>query len=421
MSSSDLTQLMQTMAKQARLSAQSLRLSDAKVRTHAIERAAVHILAAGDAIMSANEDDVAAAKDKGLSAASIDRLILTPSRIDAMAQGLREVAALADPLGRELARWSRPNGLDIARVSTPIGVIAIIYESRPNVTADAAALCIRSGNAAILRSGSEAFSSATAIHAAIVLGLEDAGLPKDCIQLVPTTDRDAVGLILGGLDGHIDLIVPRGGKSLVARVQADARAPVLAHLEGLNHTYVHAEADAKKAIEVVVNAKMRRVSVCGATETLLIDRACAAALLPAIAQALSDKGCTLRGDESARALFPMSEATDQDWTTEYLEPILAVKVVDGFDEAVAHIATYGTGHTEAIITENSAVAEAFCEAVDAAIVMHNASTQFADGGEFGLGAEIGIATGRLHARGPVGAEQLTIFKYVVRGNGQIRP
>lgn len=416
-----LEQLMTGMAQKARLGAEALRLAGPDVRTKAILEAARAIRAREAQILEANLADQKAAEAKGLTPAMIERLILNPARVEAMAKGLEEVAALPDPVGRELARWRRPNGLDIARVSTPIGVIAIIYESRPNVTADAAALCIRSSNGAILRTGSEALQSALAIYAAFEDGFRAAGLPDYCVQLVPTADRDAVGLILGGLGGAINLIIPRGGKSLVARVQAEAKAPVLAHLEGLNHTYVHSAADPQKAVEITVNAKMRRVSVCGATETLLIDEAIAPTLLPKIAEALVAKGCELRGDATAQAIYPMAAASEDDWKTEYLLPILAVKVVSDEAAAIAHIRTYGSGHTEAIITENARAAETFLNEVDSAIVIWNASTQYADGGEFGLGAEIGISTDRLHARGPVGAEQLTTFKYVVRGDGQTRP
>ena len=416
-----LNDLMNGMAQKARLGAEALRLAGPEVRTRAIVEAARAIRARQDHILEANLADQKAAEAKGLTPAMIERLILNPARVEAMARGLEEVAALPDPVGRELARWTRPNGLDIARVSTPIGVIAIIYESRPNVTADAAALCIRSSNGAILRTGSEALQSALAIYAAFEDGLRAAGLPEYCVQLVPTSDRDAVGLILGGLDKAINLIIPRGGRSLVERVQREARAPVLAHLEGLNHTYVHAAADPVKAVEVTVNAKMRRVSVCGATETLLIDRAVAPVLLPKIAEALVARGCELRGDDEARAIVAMGTATEDDWKTEYLLPILSVKVVADEAAAIAHIKTYGSGHTEAIITEDAKAAETFLNAVDSAIVIWNASTQYADGGEFGLGAEIGISTDRLHARGPVGAEQLTTFKYIVRGEGQTRP
>lgn len=416
-----LEQLMTSMAAKAKAGAEALRLAGPDVRTKAILEAAKAIRAREAQILAANAQDQAAAKAKGLTDAMIERLILNPARVEGMAKGLEEVAALPDPVGRELARWTRPNGLDIARVSTPIGVIAIIYESRPNVTADAAALCIRSSNAAILRTGSEALNSALAIYAAFEDGFKAAGLPDSCVQLVPTSDRDAVGLILGGLNGTINLIIPRGGRSLVERVQKEARAPVLAHLEGLNHTYIQADADPKKAVEVTVNAKMRRVSVCGATETLLIDEAVAAKLLPEIAGALEAKGCELRGDDKAQAIYSMKAATEDDWRTEYLLPIISIRVVKDEAGAIEHIRTYGSGHTEAIITENAQAAETFLNEVDSAIVLWNASTQYADGGEFGLGAEIGISTDRLHARGPVGAEQLTTFKYIVRGTGQTRP
>ncbi len=416
-----LTDLMTDMAHKAKLGAEALRLAGPDIRTQAIVEAAKAIRAREAQILAANAQDQQYARDKGLTEAMIERLILNPARVEAMAKGLDEVAALPDPVGRELARWTRPNGLDIARVSTPIGVIAIIYESRPNVTADAAALCVRSSNSAILRTGSEALNSALAIYTAFQDGFRAAGLPDYCVQLVPTSDRDAVGLILGGLDKAINLIIPRGGRSLVERVQREARAPVLAHLEGLNHTYVHSAADAQKAVDVTVNAKMRRVSVCGATETLLIDEAVAGDLLPKIGKALEDKGCELRGDAAAQAIYPMRAATEEDWTTEYLLPILSVRVVKDEAEAISHIKTYGSGHTEAIITEDVRAAETFLNEVDSAIVIWNASTQYADGGEFGLGAEIGISTDRLHARGPVGAEQLTTFKYVVRGAGQTRP
>jgi glutamate-5-semialdehyde dehydrogenase len=416
-----LNDLMTDMAAKAKLGAEALRLAGPEVRTKAILEAAKSIRQREAQILAANAQDQQFARDKGLTDAMIERLILNPARVEAMAKGLEEVAALADPVGRELARWTRPNGLDIARVSTPIGVIAIIYESRPNVTADAAALCIRSSNAAILRTGSEALNSALAIYAAFEDGFRAAGLPDYCVQLVPTSDRDAVGFILGGLDKAINLIIPRGGKSLVARVQAEARAPVLAHLEGLNHTYIHADADPEKAVAVTLNAKMRRVSVCGATETLLIDQAVAATLLPKIAEALKAAGCELRGDERAQIIYPMSAASEDDWRTEYLLPIISIRVVDDLKAAIDHIKTYGSGHTEAIITESAQAAETFLNEVDSAIVIWNASTQYADGGEFGFGAEIGISTDRLHARGPVGVDQLTTFKYVVRGAGQTRP
>ena len=414
--------LMADMGRRARASADALRLSSAETRSAALTAIAAAVRARADQILDANAQDIDRARASGVTEALIDRLALTPARIAAIADAVDEVAAFPDPLGVETARWTRPNGLDLARVRTPLGVLAIIYESRPNVTADAAALCIRSGNVAILRCGSDCLNSSLALHAAVTEGLEAAGLPADAVQLVPTPDRAAVGALMTGLNGAIDLLIPRGGKSLVARVQAEARVPVLSHLEGLNHTYLHAAADLDMARDVVVNAKMRRVSVCGATETLLVDAEAAGRLLPAVAEALLAAGCELRGDERARSLVPAMLAADAaDWTTEYLAPILSVRIVDGLDEAVAHIRTHGSGHTEAIITEDADAAAAFLSAVDSAIVIWNASTQFADGGEFGFGGEIGISTSRLHARGPVGADQLTSYKYVVRGTGQIRP
>jgi glutamate-5-semialdehyde dehydrogenase len=351
-----------------------------------------------------------------------DRLVLDGKRIEAMAQGAEDIAALADPVGRELARWQRPNGLDIQRIATPIGVIGMIYESRPNVTADAAALCLKSGNAVILRGGSESARSSAAIHAAMIEGLRAAGLPEAAIQLVQTTDRAAVGAMLEGLSGAIDLIIPRGGKSLVARVQSEARVPVLAHLEGICHVYVHHAANADMAREIVLNAKMRRTGVCGAAETLLIDTSILPSLGTSILGDLQNAGCEIRGDAAVRAAFPAAKpASEEDWRTEYLDAIIAVKAVDGVEEAIRHIETYGSHHTESIVTEDAGAAERFLAALDSAIVLWNASTQFADGGEFGMGAEIGIGTGKLHARGPVGVEQLTTFKYVVRGTGQTRP
>ena len=352
----------------------------------------------------------------------LDRLLLDPGRLAGIVKAVRDIAAIPDPVGAEMARWTRPNGLDIARVRTPIGVLAVIYEARPNVTADAAALALRSGNAIILRGGSECLQTNLALDAAIAQGMEAAGAPAACVQLAPTADRDAVGLLLQGLGGTVDLLIPRGGKSLVARVRAEARIAVLGHLEGVCHTYVHTGADPQKARAIVLNAKMRRTSVCGSTETLLVDAAVADAMLPSIAADLQAAGCELKGDAAACALIPaMAVATEADWTTEYLAPILSVRVVAGLEAAIAHIARYGSGHTDAIVTEDAAAAERFVAAVDSAIVLVNASTQFADGGEFGFGAEIGIATDKLHARGPVGAEQLTTYKYVVRGRGQTRP
>ncbi|HEY1146299.1 MAG TPA: glutamate-5-semialdehyde dehydrogenase [Allosphingosinicella sp.] len=404
---------MNAMGREARLAAATLRTCSSDQRSAAIRAMAGELRACAADVLAANAADVAAATGM------IDRLSLDEARLEGIALALEAVADLPDPVGEEIARWTRPNGLDIARVRTPIGVIGMIYESRPNVTADAAAICVRSGNAVILRPGSDALGTCLAIHRALAAGLEEAGLPSASVQIVPTADRAAVGLMLGGLDGAIDLIIPRGGKALVERVSREARVATLGHLEGICHAYVHASADIDTALSVIANAKMRRVSICGATETLLVDRAIAPRLLPRLADALP--GCALRGDEESRTLAPMELAVESDWSTEYLAPVLAVRTVDGLDEAVAHIALYGTGHTETILAEDAGAAEAFLDRVDSAIVMWNASTQFADGGEFGFGAEIGIATGKLHARGPVGPEQLTTFKYVVRGTGQVRP
>ena len=419
---SDLGAVMLVRGRRARAAADAVRLATAEVRSAALTAMAAALRARADAILEANVRDIDRARTNGMAEAQIDRLALTSARVEAMAAAVDEVAAFPDPLGVETARWTRPNGLDFARVRTPIGVLAIIYESRPNVTADAAALCIRSGNVAILRCGSDCLESSLAIHAAVVEGLASAGLPEDTVQLVDTPDRAAVGALLTGLEGAIDLLIPRGGKSLVARVQAEARVPVLGHLEGINHTYLHASAEVVMARDVVVNAKMRRVSVCGSTEALLVDRAGAARLLPPVAEALIAAGCELRGDAEAKALFPaMIAASDDDWGHEFLAPILAVKIVNGLDAAVEHIRIHGSGHTDAIVAGDEAAAAEFLNRVDSAIVLWNASTQFADGGEFGFGGEIGISTSRLHARGPVGAEQLTSYKYVVRGTGQTRP
>lgn len=418
----DLDALMQDMGRRARVAADALRATTPEARTDALNHLAAGLRAAEADILAANARDIENARASGLSEALIDRLALTPARVEGMAEAVQTIAAQPDPVGAEMARWTPANGLDIARVRTPIGVLGVIYEGRPNVTADAAALCLRSGNAAVLRCGSDCLESSRAIAAVVARATAEAGLPADAIQLVPVPDREAVGAILSGLDGAIDLIIPRGGKSLVARVQAEAKAPVLGHLEGLCHTYLDAAADLDVARRVAVNAKMRRVSVCGATETLLVDRATAERLLPAVAADLTAAGCELRGDAEARALVPgMAEAVAADWTTEYLAPILSVRIVDGVDGAVEHIRRYGSGHTEAIVTTNPATAEAFASGVDSAIVLINASTQFADGGEFGFGGEIGISTSKLHARGPVGAEQLTTYKYIVRGQGQTRP
>jgi glutamate-5-semialdehyde dehydrogenase len=408
----NLQAMMDEMGREARNAAAILRAAPAERRSAAIQAMARRIRDHMGAILSANALDVAGAT------VMVDRLRLDEERVEAIARALEAVAGLPDPVGEEMARWTRPNGLDIARVRTPIGVIGMIYESRPNVTADAASICVRSGNAVILRPGSDSLRTCIAIHAALAQGLKDAGLPAECVQIVPVADRDAVGMLLGGLDGAIDLIIPRGGKALVERVSREARVATLGHLEGVCHTYVHASADSEMALEIVVNAKMRRVSVCGATETLLVDRAIAPTLIPRLAEAL--RGCELRGDEESRSHAQMTAATEADWSAEYLAPILSVRIVGGLDEAIDHIARYGTAHTEAIVCEDERVAEDFLERVDSAIVLWNASTQFADGGEFGFGAEIGIATGKLHARGPVGPEQLTSFKYVVRGVGQTR-
>ena len=407
---------LQVMGRRARAAAAVLRSAPAEARTAAIRAMAGQIRRHADEILDANRQDVA----KAISL--VDRLRLDQDRIEAIAAALDQVADLPDPVGVQMARWRRPNGLDIARLRTPIGVIGMIFESRPNVAADAAAISVRSGNALILRGGSDALRSCLAIQGAVAAGLAEAGLPDDCVQMVETPDREAVGLMLSGLEGAIDLIVPRGGKALVARVHREARVPVLGHLEGLCHTYVHGSADPDMAVEVLVNAKLRRVSVCGATETLLIDRSVAPSLLPRLVAELRGRGCELRGDAESRALSRgIAPARESDWTEEYLAPVLAIRTVAGLDQATEHIARYGSGHTDAIIAADSAAAEAFLEGVDSAIVIWNASTQFADGGEFGFGGEIGIATGRMHARGPVGPEQLTTFKYVVRGSGQVRP
>lgn len=413
---------MRDMGARARAASRALGRLDADDRTRGLKAIAAAIRAAAPTILEANLKDMDAARKKGLDAAMLDRLALDEGRVDGIVAGVEAIAALPDPIGREMARWTRPNGLDFARVAVPLGVIGIIYESRPNVTADAGTLCLRSGNAAILRCGSESTRSSHALVDAMRSALTSENLPADAIQLVGTTDRAAVGHMLSGLGGQVDVIVPRGGRSLVERVQKDARVPVIGHLEGLCHMYVDAGADPQKAVDLVVNAKMRRTGVCGSLETLLIDAAVADTLLPVIGAALTDAGCELRGDARARVIVPsMKVATEEDWGTEYLAPVLSVAVVDGLDGALAHIERWSSGHTDSIVTEDAGVAEKFLARVDSAIVLHNASTQFADGAEFGFGAEIGIATGRIHARGPVGAEQLTIYKYVVRGTGQTRP
>ncbi|NLH81557.1 MAG: glutamate-5-semialdehyde dehydrogenase [Phyllobacteriaceae bacterium] len=414
--------VMAEIGERARRAARALALAPTAAKNAALLAMAGEIRAARDAILAANALDVADGKAKGLSGSFIDRLVLTDDRIEAMAKGLEDIAGLGDPVGRVLAAWDSPNGLHIERVATPLGVIGIIYESRPNVTADAGALCLKAGNAAILRGGSDALRSSSAIVAALGRGLVAAGLPADAVQLVPTADRAAVGLMLGGLSGAIDVIVPRGGKSLVARVQSEARVPVFSHLEGICHVYVDREADLDMAVKIVLNAKLRRTGICGAAETLLVDRACAATHLAPIVTALAEKGCEIRAPDEVRALLPeMKPANEADWSTEYLDAIISVALVDGVDGAIAHVEHYGSHHTEAIVTENPATAARFLNEIDSAILLLNASTQFADGGEFGMGAEIGIATGKMHARGPVGVDQLVSFKYRVTGTGQTRP
>lgn len=412
--------MMEELGARAKSAAADLALASTEAKNKALHAAAEALRARTAEILAANKEDVAFGTGKGLSAAMIDRLLLDETRIEGIAAGLEAIAALDDPVGDEMARWSRPNGLDIARIRVPLGVIGVIYESRPNVTADAGALCLKAGNAVILRGGSESFHSSRTIHECLVAGLTAAGLPEDAIQLVPTRDRAAVGKMLT-MAGVIDIIVPRGGRSLVERVQTESRVPVFAHLEGICHLFVHGDADPQKALDIAMNAKMRRTGICGSAETLLVDTA-AADMLPGILDALLDAGCEIRGDAKVQAMnSAVVAANEADWTTEYLDAIISVKLVDGLEGALDHIATYSSNHTDSIITENSAAAEDFLTKVDSAIVMHNASTQFADGGEFGMGAEIGIATGRIHARGPVGLEQLTSFKYQVRGTGQTRP
>ena len=417
----DLPSVMAEMGRRAREAATTLSLVSAEAKVAALNNAAAAVQARAAEILAANARDLAEAESHGVSVALRDRLALNPKRVEVIAAGLEAIAALPDPVGRVLAEWTRPNGLAIQRVTVPLGVVGIIYESRPNVTADAGGLALKSGNAAILRGGSESFHSSRALVAALGEGLCSAGLPEAAIQLVPTRDRAAVGLMLG-MDEHIDIIVPRGGRSLIERVQRESRIPVIAHLEGICHTYVDGAADPGKARAIALNAKMRRVSICGATETLLVDRQLAADRLPAILADLREAGCELRGDPETQAIDPtVLPATEEDWRTEYLDAVLSVRVVDGVAGAIAHINHYGSHHTDAIVTEDRSTAERFLQEVDSAIVLVNASTQFADGGEFGMGAEIGISTQRLPPRGPVGAEQLTTYKYLVRGSGQVRP
>jgi glutamate-5-semialdehyde dehydrogenase len=420
--SSDLTALMGDLAKAARSAARTLALSPTERKNQALDAMARAIRTEASAILTANAEDLTDARADGANAAFLDRLALNDKRVAAMADGIETIRDIDDPVGAVTESWTRPNGLLIERVRVPLGVVGVIFESRPNVTADAASLCLKAGNAVMLRGGSESFRSCRAIHTALTRGLRDAGLPEAAITLVPTRDRAAVGLMLGGLDGNIDVIVPRGGKSLVARVQSEARVPVFAHLEGLCHVYIDGAANPEMAKTIVLNAKMRRTGVCGAAETLLVDRAAAATQLKPLVESLIEAGCEVRGDAATQTMDPrVKRAGDEDWDTEYLDAIIAVKVVDGLDGAIAHIERHGSHHTDTIVTDDETKAKRFLAEVDSAIVLHNASTQFADGGEFGFGAEIGIATGKFHARGPVGAEQMTSFKYRIHGTGQTRP
>ncbi|ARN80297.1 glutamate-5-semialdehyde dehydrogenase [Methylocystis bryophila] len=414
--------LMAKIGRAARHAAHAVAHAPTSAKDEALRAAAAAIRAQSAEIIAVNADDVEEAREDGATAAALDRLALTPARLEAVACGLEEIAELPDPVGRVLATFERPNGLKIERVATPLGVIGVIYESRPNVTADAGALCLKAGNATILRGGSDSLRSSAAIHRCLVAGLHAAGLPAEAIQLVPTRDRAAVGAMLSGLDGAIDVIVPRGGKGLVARVQHEARVPVFAHLEGIVHVFVHAKADLEMAKTIVLNAKMRRTGVCGAAETLLVDKACAPTHLQPLITMLLNAQCEVRGDAATQGVDArVVPASDEDWDTEYLDAIIAARVVDGLDDAMAHIARHASHHTDCIVTSDEAAARRFLAEVDSAIVTHNASTQFADGGEFGFGGEIGIATGKMHARGPVGVEQLTSFKYRVHGSGQARP
>ncbi|MER9678286.1 glutamate-5-semialdehyde dehydrogenase [Mesorhizobium sp. M0184] len=418
----DTVALMADIGRRARAAARPLAIAAAERKHAALIGMAQAILRHEQDILDANAIDIRNGREAGLSAASMDRLKLDPARIRAMADGISEIAGLRDPVGDVIAAWDRPNGLHIERVRTPLGVVGVIYESRPNVTADAGALCLKAGNPVILRGGSDSANSSAAIHACLVEGLKAAGLPEDAIQLVPTTDRAAVGEMLKGLSGNLEVIIPRGGRSLVERVQNEARVPVFAHLEGICHLYIDRSADLDMAVKIAVNAKMRRTGVCGAAETLLVDRAAAGTHLGPILEALRAAGCEIHADAEALRLYADAQpATDADWVTEYLDAIIAVKLVDGIGGAIEHIETFSSHHTEAIIAEDATAVDRFFNEVDSAILLHNASTQFADGGEFGMGAEIGIATGKMHARGPVGVEQLTSFKYRVRGSGQVRP
>jgi glutamate-5-semialdehyde dehydrogenase len=415
-------ELLERLGQAAVQAASRLALASTTQKNLALAAAARAVRSREQEILAANERDLSAARAAHLSGALIDRLCLTEERVQSLSRSLEEIVSLPDPVGAVMAEWRRPNGLRIQRVRVPLGVIGIIYESRPNVTTDAGALCLKSGNAVILRGGSESQHSSAALHACLAEGLRAAELPEECIQLVPTTDRAAVGYMLSGMAEYLDVIVPRGGKSLVARVQAEARVPVIGHLEGNCHVYIDRDADVRMARAIAVNAKLRRTGICGAAETLLVDRACVATHLAPIVRDLLEAGCEVRGDATTQQVEPrVRPATEEDWYTEYLDAIIAVRVVEGVDAAIAHIQQYGSAHTESIVTDNEATAERFLARVDSAIVLHNASTQFADGGEFGMGAEIGISTDRVHARGPVGVEQLTSYKYVVRGAGQVRP
>ncbi|WP_273727837.1 glutamate-5-semialdehyde dehydrogenase [Brucella gallinifaecis] len=417
----DIAAIMAEVGRKARQAAAPLSIASPQQKNKALLAAADSVLASKDAILRANKLDLANAAESGMAASFVDRLTLDDSRIQAIADGIRAIAELDDPVGEVIAEWDRPNGLHIERVRTPLGVIGVIYESRPNVTADAGALCLKAGNAVILRGGSDSAHSSAAIHKALVAGLEAAQLPADAIQIVPVTDRAAVGEMLKGLNGTIDVIVPRGGKSLVARVQSEARVPVFAHLEGICHLYIDKSADLDMARAIAVNAKMRRTGICGATETLLVDRGVAQTHLVPVLEDLVAKGCEIRGSDEVIALYASAKpATEEDWSTEYLDAIISVALVDGVSGAIEHINRYSSHHTEAVVAEDADVVARFFNEIDSAILLHNASTQFADGGEFGMGAEIGIATGKMHARGPVGVEQLTSFKYRVRGNGQVR-
>ena len=422
MQTKNISRMMTALGESARASAATLAITSGEQRNAALAAAAAALRERSSEIVAANRQDMAVASERSLTRAMLDRLMLNRERVEAMAEGIEIIIGLHDPIGRVLGEWERPNGLHIQRVSVPLGVIGIIYESRPNVTADAAALCIKSGNAVILRGGSESFHSSTAIYECLRDGLISAGLPGEAVQMVPTRDRAAVGFLLSSMAEWVDVVVPRGGKSLIKRVQDEARVPVIGHLEGICHVYMHASADPDMARDVVLNAKMRRTGICGAAETVLVDRASSDVLLPLVCDALRDAGCEIRGDDTVRAAIKeATAATEEDWSTEYLDAVVSIRVVEGIEQAIDHIRRYGSGHTESIVTGDTEAAERFFREVDSAIVLQNASTQFADGGEFGMGAEIGIATGRIHARGPVGADQLTSYKYVVRGSGQVRP